>query len=112
MVCRVWRGWTKEAQAQSYDDYLQKDLFPRLSHELRSRGYCGYQLLRIPRGDEIEFMTMLWFESVESVRSFAGENYETPVISDKARSLLAHFADRADHYQVSGFDLFDLSNAA
>jgi hypothetical protein len=112
MVCRVWRGWTKAAHAQSYDDYLRQDLFPRLNQELRSRGYRGYQLLRIGRGEEVEFMTMLWFESIESVRSFAGENYETPVISDKARSLLARFADRADHYEVSGFDLFDLSNAA
>jgi hypothetical protein len=109
MVCRVWRGWTKAGHAQSYDDYLRQDLFPR---QLRSRGYRRYQLLRIGRGEEVEFMTMLWFESIESVRSFAGENYETPVISDKARSLLARFADRADHYEVSGFDLFDLSNAA
>jgi hypothetical protein len=82
MMCRVWRGWTKAGHAQSYDDYLRKDLFPRLNQELRSRGYRGYQLLRIGRDEEVEFMTMLWFESIDSVRSFAGENYETPVISD------------------------------
>jgi len=56
-------------------------------------------------------MTMLWFDSIESVRSFAGENYETPIISEKARSLLTRFADRADHYQLSGSNLFDASNA-
>ena len=112
MVCRVWRGWTTAADAQSYDDYLRKELFPRLERELRSHGYRGYQLLRLVRAEEVEFMTVLWFESIENVRSFAGENYETPVISGKARSLLALFADRADHYTVSGFNLFDASNAA
>ena len=106
MVCRVWRGWTKVGHAQRYDDYLQKELFPHLDRELRSHGYRGYQLLRLIRGEEVEFMTMLWFDSIEDVRSFAGENYETPVISEKARSLLAHFADRADHYQLSGSNLF------
>ncbi len=111
MVCRVWRGWTTVGHSQSYDDYLQKELFPRLDRELRTQGYRGYQLLRVSRGEEVEFMTMLWFDSVESVRSFAGENYETPVISEKACSLLTRFADRADHYQLRGSNLFDASNA-
>ena len=109
MVCRVWRGWTRADNAQSYDSYLQKELFPRLGRELQSHGYCGYQLLRMARGQEVEFMTMLWFDSIESVRSFAGENYETPVISEKARSLLVRFADRADHYELSGSDWSDAS---
>src|ERR1700733_10515680 len=109
MVCRVWRGWTTVSGAQSYDDYLQTELFPRLDRELRTHGYRGYQLLRLARGEEVEFMTMLWFESIENVRSFAGEHYETPVISEKARSLLARFADRADHYELSGSDWSDAS---
>jgi len=96
--------------AQNYDDYLQKELFPRLDRELRPHGYRGYQLLRFSRGKEVEFMTMLWFDSIESVRLFTGENYGTPVISEKARSLLTRFADRADHYQLSGSNLFDASN--
>lgn len=112
MVCRVWRGWTTIEDAQRYDDYLQKELFPRLKHELHSQGYRGYQLLRIIRSEEVEFMTMLWFESIESVRSFAGENYEVAVVSKKARSLLTRFADRVDHYEVGGFSLIDISSAA
>jgi hypothetical protein len=110
MVCRVWRGWTTRDDAQKYDDYLQKELFPRLDRELRTQGYRGYQLLRLARGEEVEFMTMLWFESIENVRSFAGENYETSVISEKARSLLVRFAERADHYQLAGSSSFPVSN--
>jgi hypothetical protein len=109
MLCRVWRGWTTVAQAQNYDDYLQQDLFPRLDRDLRTHGYRGYQLLRLTRGEEVEFVTMLWFESIESVLSFAGEKYETPVISEKARSLLTRFSERADHYQLSGSNHIELS---
>jgi hypothetical protein len=109
MLCRVWRGWTTVPQAQNYDDYLQHELFPRLDRDLRSHGYRGYQLLRLARGEEVEFMTMLWFESIESVLSFAGENYETAVVSEKARSLLTRFSDRADHYQLSGSGHIELS---
>ncbi|MFZ3262608.1 MAG: hypothetical protein WA172_01285 [Terriglobales bacterium] len=105
MICRVWRGWTTQENAQNYDDYLQKDLFPHLQQELRTHGFLGYQLLRLTRDGEAEFMTMLYFESIEKVRAFAGEIYETPVISAKARALLSHYADRADHYQVSGFQV-------
>jgi hypothetical protein len=106
MVCRVWHGWTSGSHAQLYDDYLQNELFPRVDGELRPHGYLGYQLLRRSQGQEVEFMTMLWFDSMESVRSFAGEDYEKPVISEKARSLLTRFADHADHYQLGGSDLY------
>jgi hypothetical protein len=54
---------------------------------------------------------MLWFESIENVRSFAGENYETSVVSEKARSLLVRFAERADHYQLGGSSSSPASNA-
>lgn len=108
MVCRVWRGWTLAENASGYDAYLHKELFPRLDRELRSHGYRGYQLLQMARGPEVEFMTMLWFDSIESVRSFAGEGYETPVISEKARALLLRFADHADHYDLSGSNLSDV----
>ena len=105
MICRVWRGWTTLDNAQGYDDYLQKDLFPRLERELRSHGYCGYQLLRVNREGETEFLTMLYFESIEKVRAFAGDNYQVPVISAKAKSLLLHYAGHADHYQLNGSHL-------
>jgi heme-degrading monooxygenase HmoA len=105
VICRVWRGWTTLENAQSYDDYLQKELFPRLERDLQTPGFRGYQLLRLNRGGEAEFMTMLYFESLDKVHAFAGENYETPVISAKARLLLSHYAERADHYQLSGSQL-------
>jgi hypothetical protein len=102
MICRMWRGWTPIANAPAYDSYLRDELFPRVKQELAPRGYCGYQLLRLERGDEVEFVTLLWFDSLQAVQSFAGADYETPVISEKARKLLSRYADRCEHYDLSG----------
>ena len=103
MICRMWRGWTKKENADAYDSYLRNELFPRLQRELTERGYRGFHVLRLNRGSEVEFVTMVWFVSLRAVQSFAGENYEIPVISEKAQVLLSRYADRCDHYDLSGF---------
>jgi hypothetical protein len=103
VICRVWHGWTSVANADAYDDYLQQELFPQLQREQAAGGFRGFHLLRRANVNEVEFVTMLWFDSLQAVQSFAGESYEIPMISPKARSLLTRFADRTEHYELSGF---------
>jgi len=99
----MWHGWTRNANADGYDAYLKGELFPRLERELTEHGYLGFQVLRLAKESEVEFITLVWFDSVEAVRSFAGENYEKPVITEKARSLLSRYAERVEHYELSSF---------
>jgi hypothetical protein len=106
MICRMWRGWTAQANAEAYGSYLKDELFPHVKRELASRGYRGFHLLRLDRGAEVEFVTMVWFDSMKAVEAFAGPNCETPVISEKARKLLSHFEGRCEHYELSGFEWF------
>jgi hypothetical protein len=100
MICRMWRGWTSKPKADAYEDYLRNDLFPRVERDLAPHGYKGFHILRLERGEETEFVTMVWFESLQAVRGFAGENYEVPVITEKAAKLLSRYADRCDHYEL------------
>ena len=102
MICRVWHGWTAAANADAYDSYLKSELFPRLERELTQHGYLGFQVLHLVKDSEVEFVTLVWFESLQAVRSFAGEHYERPVISAKAQALLSRNAERVEHYEVSG----------
>ena len=102
MICRMWHGWTATTNADAYDTYLKSELFPRLERELSQRGYCGFQMLRMTEGTEVKFVTLVWFESLAAVRAFAGENYESPVITGKAQSLLSRYAERVAHYELSG----------
>jgi heme-degrading monooxygenase HmoA len=104
MICRMWHGWTSIENADAYDAYLRNELFPHVKQELESRGYRGFHVLRVRRGQEVEFVTLVWFESLEAVQSFAGANYEIPVISEKAHRLLSRFDSRCEHYELSGFE--------
>jgi antibiotic biosynthesis monooxygenase (ABM) superfamily enzyme len=98
VICRIWHGWTTSASADAYEEYLRADLYPRLEDV---DGYRGYHVLRRPDGDEVEFVTMTWFDSLDAVRSFAGDDVGTPVITERARALLAHYDDQAVHYDLA-----------
>jgi heme-degrading monooxygenase HmoA len=111
MICRIWRGWTNRENAEAYERYLTAELFPRVRSELAGVGYRGHQVLRTERAGEIEFVTLVWFESLEAVRSFAGEAYQTPVITEKARGLLARWQEWCDHYEVRGLDVTAVDTA-
>ena len=50
-------------------------------------------------GVEVEFVTVMWFDSLDAVRTFAGEDYEVAVVPPKAWALLAHF-DGSQHYHA------------
>ncbi|HTV59824.1 MAG TPA: antibiotic biosynthesis monooxygenase [Verrucomicrobiae bacterium] len=102
MICRVWHGWTTEENAGAYSEFLLLELFPRVRDDLKGKGYRGYDLLQLKRASEVEFVTMLWFDSLSAIRSFAGELYELPVIHEKARKLLARYDSRCEHFEVLG----------
>ena len=74
MICRMWHGWTNPDKAEAYESYLKNELFPRVERDLKKNGYRGFQLLKLDKGSEVEFVTMLWFESLDNVKSFAGDN--------------------------------------
>ena len=99
----MWRGWTLKHNANAYDAYLKDELFPHLHKARKDCGYRGFHVLRLTREEEVEFVTLVWFDSRDAVRSFAGDSYELAVISSKAKSLLSRHSDRCDHYDLSGF---------
>jgi len=101
MVTRLWRGWTASGDADAYERFLLTDLFPEVS-ELP--GFVAARVLRRARGDdEEEFVTLVTFESLDAVRAFAGEDYETPVIEPEAERLLSRYEDCAAHYETAVF---------
>ena len=99
MISRVWHGWTAPENADAYESLLKSEIF----QDIRSRqiaGYRGIHLLRRILGDEVEFITIMWFDSIEAVRAFAGEDHEVAVVPPKARALLSRFDARSQHYEV------------
>jgi heme-degrading monooxygenase HmoA len=99
MISRIWHGWTKPENADAYEALLKHEIFVGIKDRNIS-GYRGIHLFRRNVGDEVEFITLMWFDSLDSVRVFAGDDYEAAVVLPVARKLLAHFDARSQHYEV------------
>ncbi len=99
MISRIWHGWTTPANADTYEALLKSEIFVGIGNR-KIEGYRGIQLFRRDVGNEVEFITVMWFDTLDAVREFAGEDYEVAVVPPKAREVLAHFDARSQHYEV------------
>ena len=97
MIGRIWHGWTAPENADAYEALLRSEVLPGID---RVEGFRGAHLLRRDAGDEVEFVTLTVFDSLEAVRAFAGEDYEVAVVPPEARKLLARFDERSEHYEI------------
>lgn len=99
MITRIWHGYTSLKNAPVYEAMLKTEIFSGI-REKKINGFKNIQLLTRSLGNEIEFVTIMWFDSLESVKEFAGDEYEKAVIYPAARPLLTRFDERAQHYEV------------
>lgn len=99
MIARIWHGWTAPANAGIYETLLKEEIFTGIENR-RIPGFREIELLRREGGDEVEFVTIMWFDDLRAVRAFAGDDYEAAVVPPKARQVLAHFDPRSQHYEV------------
>jgi hypothetical protein len=99
MISRIWHGYTTPLNAEIYEKLLKEEIFTGIQNR-EIPGFREIQLLSRNLGDEVEFITIMWFNDLESVRIFAGEDYEVAVVPPKARQVLSRFDARSQHYEV------------
>jgi len=98
MVARVWHGYCPTPEhANAYEAMLKPELLPGIS---KKKGYRGSHLLRRDLGHEIEFITILLFDSLDSIKEITGPDYETAVIPPERKQHLSRFDAKAAHYDV------------
>jgi heme-degrading monooxygenase HmoA len=98
MIARVWHGYTKPEDAEAYEKMLKPELLPGIG---KKKGYRGSYLLRRQPGAEVEFITILLWDSLDDLRAAAGhEDYETAMIPEERRRYLSRFDVKAAHYEV------------
>lgn len=98
-IARTWRGYTRPENASTFENFLKQTVFPEFQKELT--GYEGVQLLKRELNDEVEFTTIMWFDSIDSIKSFAGEDYETAHIDPNVQKLLSNYDRNSTHSEVS-----------
>ena len=99
MIARIWHGWTTPENADVYENLLREEIFVGIKGR-EIPGFRTIQLLRRNVGEEVEFVTIMEFDSLDAVRTFAGEDYEAAYVPAKARAVLSRFDRRSQHYEV------------
>jgi antibiotic biosynthesis monooxygenase (ABM) superfamily enzyme len=99
MISRIWHGWTTPENADVYENLLITEIFPTIASKGVS-GYRGIQLLKRQLPGEVEFITIMRFDSLEAVKQFAGEDYEKSYVPAKARKVLSRHDEKSQHYEI------------
>jgi hypothetical protein len=99
MISRIWHGWTIPENADAYENLLRNEIFPGIVAR-NVAGFRSIELYRRAAAGEVEFVTIMWFDSMGAVTAFAGERYEEAVVPPRARALLSRFDERSLHYEL------------
>ena len=98
MIARIWHGWTKPEHADAYESMLKPELLPGIGAKA---GYRGSYLLRRRAGDEVEFTTIMLWDSLDAIRAVAGPDYETAIVPEERRKYLTRFDPASAHYDIA-----------
>lgn len=98
-IARIWRGWTSLENAPKLEAILRDEAIPNIENN-KPDGLKGIQLFTLQNGDEIMFTTVMYFDSIESVKAFAGEEYSKAHIDPAVRPLLHRYDEVVAHHSV------------
>ena len=99
MIARIWHGWTTPENADTYQRLLDRTILPGIAAK-EIRGYRGAHLLRKEGAEEVEFITVLWFDDLQCIHDFVGDDAEVAYVPDEAQAVLRRFDRRSQHYSV------------
>ena len=99
MICRLWRGWTTPDNADAYERIVRGEVIPGIEAR-RIPGFKHIDLMRRIDGDEVEFLTLMWFDSIDAVKAFVGDDHEVAHVPEPARAVLSRFDQRVAHFEV------------
>ena len=98
-IKRLWHGWTTKKNADKYLHILNETVLPSIEAK-NIPGYRNIEVLRIELEDEVEFVTIMTFESLQNVIDFQGENYKRSYVPEAAQRVLKHWDQQATHYEL------------
>ncbi len=99
MISRIWHGWTTHENADSYEAIVTGEVIPGIL-SMDIEGFEKIELFRRSREKDVEFITIMWFRDLDSVKAFVGEDHEVSHVPKRAREVLSDFDRRSQHYDV------------
>jgi heme-degrading monooxygenase HmoA len=98
MIVRMWRGQAKAANADAYEHFVTTKVFAGLP---AIEGHRGAYLLKRRIGEDVEFMAVTLWESLDAIRTFAGDTIDRAVVEPEARAVLSSFDDVVHHFELA-----------
>ena len=98
-IKRLWHGWTTPENAAKYRNLLNRQILRGIEAK-KIPGYRSIEVLSRELGDEIEFVTIMTFDSLECVIDFQGADYARCYVPDAAKAVLKRWDQIATHYET------------
>jgi len=97
MIARIWHGITPIEKADEYTEHQNKT---GIADYQSTEGNRGVYVLRRIEGEQVHFLVLSFWDSVESVKKFAGEDYEKARYYPDDVKYLLEFPEKVKHYEV------------
>jgi len=105
MIVRMWHGRVQASKAQAYREFLKERAIPDYQS---IAGNLSVHILERREGDVTHFMTLTFWETIEAIALFAGENPEAAKYYPEDKDFLLEFEPNAVHYEVAGSSSVEL----
>jgi antibiotic biosynthesis monooxygenase (ABM) superfamily enzyme len=99
MIARIWRGQTTREKSPLYETIVRDEVIPEIEAR-QIPGFLSIDLMKRPLGESVEYVTIMWFDSLEGVKAFAGEDFDLAYVPPQGRAVLSQFDERSTHYEV------------
>ena len=97
MIARTWHGVVPAAKAGAYFEYLSRTGLPDYR---ATPGNQGVTVLRRVEGDKAHFLLVSYWESMDAVRAFAGDDVEAARYYPEDTAFLLELEPNVFHYEV------------
>lgn len=97
MIARIWHGVVPQEKAERYYDYLKTT---GLQDYRNTEGNIGMQVLRKHENEQTHYLLITFWDSYESIKKFAGEEYEKARYYPEDEEFLLELEPFVNHYEI------------
>jgi heme-degrading monooxygenase HmoA len=97
MTARIWHGKTGLSNYEAYTDFLNRVAIPDYQ---KTKGFIGLSFLRNIQGNEGHFNLITYWENLDVIKNFAGEDFEKAKYYPEDDNFLLEFEDKVIHFEV------------
>ena len=97
IIARIWHGRVRSKDAEKYYEYLIEHIIPDIE---RTKGNLGVTVMMKPEGDVTYIMVVSYWENIEAVKAFAGEEYWRAKYYEEDKKYLLELEPHVQHYHI------------